>query len=96
MLAVMLAMLGACATVPSDYDGAAVECDACQAMWIRLDRPRGLAGLYTIRHRPDRELCAECNRMVRRCLRGGPCPETCEACQGNLTSGVVELTDKES
>jgi len=89
----LLVLAAGCATIPpAGIDGVAVECTACDTVWIRLDRPRELAGIYRIQHDATREVCPDCEKLARQFLRTGQAPAQCSSCGGMLIPGEVQLT----
>ena len=85
-------LLAACATVPDNTDGEALDCSACRAIWIRLLPSSGAPGVYRAKHCPKQRLCPECTRIVARYFRGGELPARCHACGGDLVWHPVSVT----
>jgi hypothetical protein len=88
-LAVLAVLLAACATVP--IEGEAVECDACQTIWIRLFEASGSPGIYRLNHDENHRPCAHCAKLAMRYFETGELPPRCPQCGGNLTVRPVNV-----
>jgi hypothetical protein len=85
-----LVLLAACATVPSD--GEAVQCEACDALWIRLRPASGAPGIYRASHAKRWQACPWCEALAIAYLQGGRRPERCVECGGELSVRPVNVT----
>ena len=83
-------LLVSCATLPPDGD--AVECAACDALWIRLLPATGAAGVYRMKHEERPEPCARCEKLSASYFRTGEIPTRCPQCGGRLLLRPVNVT----
>jgi hypothetical protein len=82
--------LVSCATLPADGD--AVECDACQAMWIYLSSSTPAPGLYRLNGNGDkRPTCARCQGIAVGYFESGGLLERCPDCGGRLRARGVDI-----
>lgn len=71
-----------CASVP--VDGDAVECGACDTLWIRLFESSGAPGLYRLNHDERHEPCTACRARAMEYFETGRLPDDCPVCHGRL------------
>ena len=76
-------LLAACCTVPAP-DGEAVECDACETLWIHMFPPVEPPGLYRLNHAKQWRACSACEGYAERYFRSGKIPAFCPRCRGRL------------
>ncbi len=81
--AVMILLLAACCTVPPPV-GEAIECDACETLWIHMFPPVDPPGLYRLKHGKNWRACSACERLAETYFRSGKIPAFCPRCRGNL------------
>ena len=83
-------LLVSCATLPADGD--AVECDACQAMWIYLSSGTPAPGLYRLNGNGDkRATCARCQKIAVGYFESGGLLQHCPDCGGRLRARGVDI-----
>ena len=83
--------LTACSTLQPP-DGDAVECDACDTIWIRLFPSSGAPGVYRLNHGEKRKPCGSCGKLALGYCETGQIPKRCPDCGGNLTLRPVDVT----
>ena len=90
MVLSVFVLLAACVTIPAD--GEAVQCAACDALWIRLLPVSGAPGIYRANHAKRWQACAACEEFSLAYFAGGRLPERCLECGGKLSAQGVEVT----
>ena len=84
-------LLTACSTL-RPLDGDAVECDACQAMWIYLSSGTPVPGLYRLNGNGDkRATCARCQKIAVGYFESGGLLQQCPDCGGRLRARGVDI-----
>jgi len=87
---VWVVLLASCATVPVQDE--ALECDACQTMWIRLYPSSGAPGVYRLIHGEKTKPCENCQQLAMACFQTGKAPKKCPECGGVFTMRPVNVT----
>jgi hypothetical protein len=88
--ALLTIFLAACATVP--VQGEALECNACQTMWIRLYPSSRAPGVYSLIHGEKSRPCGNCQKLAMACFQTGKSPQKCPECGGVFTVRPVNVT----
>lgn len=83
-------LLGACSTLQPP-DGEAVQCGACDTIWIRLFETSGAPGVYRLNHEIRRRPCRTCQALAANYFQSGEIPKRCADCGGNLTLRPVNV-----
>lgn len=65
-------------------DGRAIECSACEAIWLKLEPEAGFPGVYRVIHGSRRKPCRTCERRATAFLDGAPALTHCPDCGGEL------------
>jgi hypothetical protein len=82
--------LAACTTIPSD--GAAVQCEACDTLWVRLLPASGAPGLYGLNYEKRWQACSDCEKLAMAYFGGARLPECYSKCGGKLSEQPVKVT----
>lgn len=89
LLLLATALLSACLTV--EPDGGAVECSACEMIWLRLDPSTGIPGTYLVAHGKRRKPCRSCVKAAEAFFDGRQLEPQCSHCGGNLAFRAVNI-----
>ncbi|MBU3665975.1 MAG: hypothetical protein FGM15_08905 [Chthoniobacterales bacterium] len=89
LLLLASAFLPGCLTV--EPDGGAVECSACEMIWLRLDPSTGIPGTYLVAHGKKRRPCRSCARIAEAFFGGAELQPRCQRCGGGLAYRAVNI-----
>jgi DNA-directed RNA polymerase subunit RPC12/RpoP len=78
-----------CVSIPPDGD--ALDCSACETMWIRLLPATGTTAYYRAKREKAPSSCANCQTLAAKYFETGEVPRACPQCGGKIIVRPVNV-----